>query len=71
VTPHVDIFKELVLNKYGNVAEAWQAFNSIGGTPEKITRADFKVLITSKLKMKITSKQKGKLRYEKCRSLTS
>jgi hypothetical protein len=58
-------FKELVLNTYGTVAEAWQAFNSIGDTPEKLTRTDFKNIVSSKLKMKITSKQKGKLRYEK------
>jgi hypothetical protein len=63
--PMEEQFKELVLNTYGTVAEAWQAFNSIGDTPDKLTRADFKILISSKLKMKITSKQKGKLRYEK------
>jgi hypothetical protein len=71
VTPHVDIFKELVLSTYGSVAEAWQAFNSIGDTPDKLTRADFKIIISSTLKMKITSKQKGKLRYEKSQSAIS
>jgi hypothetical protein len=68
VTPHMekpleDKFKEVVLKKYGTAAKAWPAFNSIGDTPAKLTRADFKVLVSSKLKMKITSKQKGKLRY--------
>jgi hypothetical protein len=55
-------FKKIVLNTYGTVTEAWQVFNSIGDTPDKLTRTDFKHIISSTLKMNITSKQKGKIR---------
>ena len=55
-------FRKRVIERYQSPAQAWEVFNGIGGTKDKLTRADFKQIVSSLLGMKITSSEKGKLR---------
>ena len=57
--PLVDQFKRRVLAQYGSVASAWETFDGISDAPG-ISRADFKLVVSSLLKIKMTSAEKGK-----------
>ena len=59
--PLVDQFKQRVLAQYGSVASAWETFDGISDAPG-ISRSDFKLVVSSLLKLKMTNAEKGKLR---------
>ena len=57
-------FKRRVLERYSSVEEAWKAFDNFGEATGKLTRSDFKGVVSSLLGMKITKSEQGKLRKE-------
>jgi hypothetical protein len=56
------LFRGKILEKYGSVQQAFAAFDAVGDVDGKITRSDFKTILSSLLNMKLAASSRGKLR---------